>query len=554
MADDKFRSSRSRDPLADIDPLAGGAMSDPLAELARLIGQSDPVVGPATRQSSSVSLGRAPSADAGWSHDDSYAQPDQYAESRNEQPRFGDPYPEARSHPPQQRDYPQQPAARYSAQPADFDYAQDDATAADAGYRNEVQPVAAGRQLPVPAPQPSNTGYSDAGYDEAAEQWQDGADPQAYAPEDYDDEVPSGVRRSGTVVVLAVLGLATVGIAGAFAYRTMFGGSVLPSLPPIIKANDGPNKIIPSQSASQADAASQAGATNGAGEKLVSREEKPLTMQPPPGAAPRVISTIPVLPGPDAAFQGAPPYVAPTSTAPPAAPGAALPGATAPQALSAQSSAPTSTAPKKIHTVIIRPDQSGSAVEVAPPAGAATNAGTAAPTASAPLARSAPRPLVTSAPRPAATPAAPRPAVNAPLAIVPQQEEASAPPPQQQPMAPPPTRLARVDNSNAPLALGPAASSSAPPFAAPSPVSAGGYAVQVTSQRSQQEATAAFRSLQAKFPDQLGGHAPIIRRADLGDKGTFYRALVGPFASAEQAAAMCSNLKSAGGTCIVQRN
>ena len=84
--------------------------------------------------------------------------------------------------------------------------------------------------------------------------------------------------------------------------------------------------------------------------------------------------------------------------------------------------------------------------------------------------------------------------------------------------------------------------------------SGGGYAVQVTSQHSEAEAKASFQALRAKFPNQLGGRQPIIRRADLGAKGTYYRALVGPFASAEEAAALCSSLKAAGGNCIVQRN
>jgi cell division septation protein DedD len=84
--------------------------------------------------------------------------------------------------------------------------------------------------------------------------------------------------------------------------------------------------------------------------------------------------------------------------------------------------------------------------------------------------------------------------------------------------------------------------------------SGGGYAVQITSQRSESEAQAAFRALRAKYPSQLNGREPIIRRADLGEKGTYYRALVGPFASAEEAAGLCSGLKAAGASCIVQRN
>jgi hypothetical protein len=77
--------------------------------------------------------------------------------------------------------------------------------------------------------------------------------------------------------------------------------------------------------------------------------------------------------------------------------------------------------------------------------------------------------------------------------------------------------------------------------------------VQVASRRSEADATASFRSLQAKYPQQLGDRHVTIRRADLGAKGTYYRALVAPFASAEQAASLCSSLKAAGGTCLVQR-
>jgi hypothetical protein len=85
-------------------------------------------------------------------------------------------------------------------------------------------------------------------------------------------------------------------------------------------------------------------------------------------------------------------------------------------------------------------------------------------------------------------------------------------------------------------------------------VSGGGYAVQVSSERSESGARAAFRALQAKYPNQLSGGQPIIRRADLGAAGTYYRALVGPFASAEEATRLCSRLKAAGSNCIIQKN
>jgi SPOR domain len=82
----------------------------------------------------------------------------------------------------------------------------------------------------------------------------------------------------------------------------------------------------------------------------------------------------------------------------------------------------------------------------------------------------------------------------------------------------------------------------------------GGYAVQVTSERSESGAQAAFRVLQAKYPIQLRGRHPIIRRADLGAEGTYYRALVGPLRSAEEAKRLCSGLKAAGADCIIQKN
>jgi SPOR domain len=86
------------------------------------------------------------------------------------------------------------------------------------------------------------------------------------------------------------------------------------------------------------------------------------------------------------------------------------------------------------------------------------------------------------------------------------------------------------------------------------PVSGGGYAVQVVSERSESGAQASFRALQAKYAGQLSGRQPIIRRADLGAAGIYYRALVGPFASAEKAAKLCSGLKAAGADCIIQKN
>ena len=83
---------------------------------------------------------------------------------------------------------------------------------------------------------------------------------------------------------------------------------------------------------------------------------------------------------------------------------------------------------------------------------------------------------------------------------------------------------------------------------------AGSYAVQLASEHSAAAAHASFRALRATFPNQLGGRKPIVRRTDLGAKGVYYRAMVGPFASMQKAAGMCARLNTVGGDCLVQRN
>jgi hypothetical protein len=297
---------------------------------------------------------------------------------------------------------------------------------------------------------------------------------------------------------------------------------------------------MPNSSAPQTGGPRQAATGTGSAERLVPREEQPVDVQDSTKAAPRVISTVPIFQQPSAgppngmappgAF--AAPAPAPVNTAPVAAPPSAAAPAPAPSV--APAPAVASTQPKKIHTVVIRPDQPGAAVPM--PAAAPAPAPTAAPfpaPAPAPTARTvapALRPAPQPAPKPAAAPA-PLANGNGPLELIPQQGVA-------QPAAPAP----RTRTALAPAPM---------PIAAPA--AGGGYEVQVTSQRSEDEAKAAFRTLRAKFPTQLGNREPVVRRADLGDKGVYYRALVGPFASVEQATGLCSSLKAAGGTCIVQK-
>jgi len=566
MADNNYRSYRSRDPVApssaDAPEPAWGPQDDPLAELARLIGQSDPMNDVARDDG-------VPADGQDWTAGDRYAGPSELAEDnydpryedrqerrqerrydeRHEPPRLPDPYPQYRAAPPvQTRDY-GLPATAPAPRLKDT---RDDAPSyavAPPRYRDEQVPPDS-IELPAFLPRSREDRYE---YDD---QDYAGSDPQ-YALEDDEEEAPSGRRRGGLVVIAAVLGLAVLGTAGAFAYRSMFGSSMLPSLPPIIRADEGPTKIMPNAGTSQTGSSDQANASGAdSADKLVPRQETPVVMPQPPGAAPstapRVVSTIPIFPDPTPGPpSGMTPGAAPTTVAPWPVAQAGAPAAAAPVPLAQRipanqpaaanpemSSAPGAPTPsavpgaKVIHTVPIRPDQMGGAATVAASPTSATPA-PPPPAQPAPVPRTVAHHPVKPAPAPAPTA---RADANAPLSIVPSQGNA------------PPATPARVSPAPArPTAV--ASARSAAPSAA-----AGGYAVQVSSQRSEADAQTEFRVLQAKFPDQLGGRQPRVRRADLGDKGIYYRAMVGPFASAEQAAQMCSSLKAAGGSCIVQKD
>jgi hypothetical protein len=88
-----------------------------------------------------------------------------------------------------------------------------------------------------------------------------------------------------------------------------------------------------------------------------------------------------------------------------------------------------------------------------------------------------------------------------------------------------------------------------------SPVTpSGGVFVQVSAQKSETAARSSYHGLQTKFPTILGKLDPTIQRADLGDKGVFYRVRIGPFALAD-AQKICGNYKAVGGNdCLIARH
>ena len=126
-----------------------------------------------------------------------------------------------------------------------------------------------------------------------------------------------------------------------------------------------------------------------------------------------------------------------------------------------------------------------------------------------------------------------------------------APAPPQSTIAPAPQAIAPITPVT-PRTL--PARGSAPQSGRPASAEAGGYVVQVSSERTEADAQASYRALQAKYPAVLGSRRPTIKRADLGKKGIFFRTQVGPFAAAEKAGKLCNSLKAAGEQCIARRN
>lgn len=91
----------------------------------------------------------------------------------------------------------------------------------------------------------------------------------------------------------------------------------------------------------------------------------------------------------------------------------------------------------------------------------------------------------------------------------------------------------------------------ATPAAAPQVVestggSTGQFFVQIGARNDEGAAVAAFATMQQKFASVLGNHAPSVRKADLGDKGVWYRLMVGPLETKADADQLCEQLKTAG--------
>ncbi len=338
MSNDAFnRPPRAYDPHASVGPPtdrrqahSSAPASDPLLELARLIGQSDPFA-PAPTPPGPVHGAPDPQdhGAAGWPP----LRDDRAADRYDGDPlhlqaapsdRFANPpfFPERR------------PAPDHFESLAD-----ETSAAADAWQEPRSYDVAGGdyadpQEFHDEAAQAHEGEYAEDGEYAPDDQYAYGDDPG----EDYGD-VPAPVlkRRNTTKVVIAVLGLAVFGSAAAFGYRTVFKGGTQGT--PVIRADNSPTKVVPTPSS--ADAGTKAindRLGDGPPERVVSREESPVDIRDPlrnPNAGA-------VVPG-TGSFVGV----------------GGFPAASAPPATSAPGAPRSPTDPKPVRTVTIRPDQPG---------------------------------------------------------------------------------------------------------------------------------------------------------------------------------------------------
>lgn len=83
-------------------------------------------------------------------------------------------------------------------------------------------------------------------------------------------------------------------------------------------------------------------------------------------------------------------------------------------------------------------------------------------------------------------------------------------------------------------------------------VTPGSYVIQIASLPSEAEAQKTYNSLSSKFGSVIGGRGVDIKKAEIPNKGTFFRVRI-PAGSREDANSLCSRYKSAGGSCLVTR-
>jgi hypothetical protein len=96
------------------------------------------------------------------------------------------------------------------------------------------------------------------------------------------------------------------------------------------------------------------------------------------------------------------------------------------------------------------------------------------------------------------------------------------------------------------------ASAEAAPAPAPVTEASGNWSVQIASQPTAEAAQTSYQNMARRYASILGGHAVNIVKADISGKGTYYRVRIAT-SSKDDAIALCTKYKAAGGNCFVSK-
>lgn len=373
------------------------------------------------------------------------------------------------------------------------------------------------------------------------------ADPFAVTDDlDFDpdrDEAPemppreaSGSGRRALLVAGVIGAVAVVGGLGALALS--FGGKSTGEAPAIVKADNQPIKVkpenpggtvIPNQDNKVYDAVAKgAKATAPAQQELVTQAEEPVDVTAQEPAA-RVVE----FPGSDAPQEAAAEQAPPAAQAPTAKSEDRV-EQTADAGMQAAAPAAPLVTPHKVRTMVVKPDGTLVPREAVQPAESAA----AAPADPAPQRVAAPgtesaqgvQDIATSAPaeQPAKPAAKPRSTTPAVAPVAPQR-------PSDQPVnvvgEVKPDQVASID---------------------PGTAAAGSWVVQIASQPTAESAQATYQDLARRYSSVLQGRSASIVKAEVAGKGTYYRVRVSA-QSRNDAVALCTSYKSAGGNCFVSK-
>jgi hypothetical protein len=330
--------------------------------------------------------------------------------------------------------------------------------------------------------------------DQHAPQAQQEAYDEEYDDEEYEDEEPKRGRK--LMVVGALVGAICVGAGLAYAYRAFSGGKT-----PLIAQQT-------AQKAAQAPKAPPAKLPDAVPTQAVA------AVTAPDDGVRRVTSI--VIPPPGSSQAAAAPSTPAPPQGAPVMPGMILDGPARP-------------------AIPVLPPQGQPATQLRP---------------SAPVPVPVPPPAAQAAPKTPAQPPAKVAVVNPQPALAPPPQTAPAPERKAAPVA-----KAKVDDAlrpaNAPGQAAPAAAPTAPAPAAKSALGATGgsngfVATVLSTQKGRPDAMKAFADLQQKFPTVLGAKPAEVQEKDLGPKGVWFRAVVGPPGSRAAAADVCTQLKASG--------